>query len=243
VFFWVLVAMAWAAVAVCRQKRRSCLGWTDFTILFLARVYCHGLHRWRSTGFRHLPATGPALVICNHTCSADPTFLLGGSRRPLSFMVAREHFDIHPFTTWILTHMHCVKASRNGRDATSLRGALRCLAAGRPFTIFPEGNLSGVARKRLLPAKLGAAWLALVSRAPVYPVFIAGGPRTEKLVYSWLVPAAPPVRVMFGKAIDLSPYYGRLRNRQTLEEVSGHLMRHIAALNPDRRSQLASRAP
>jgi 1-acyl-sn-glycerol-3-phosphate acyltransferase len=241
VIFWLLVIVGWAAAAVFVQWRRSRLSWTDFKILFLARVYCHGLHRWRSKGFRHLPATGPALIISNHTCSADPTFLLGGSRRLLSFMVAREHFDIHPYTTWILTHMHCVKASRNGRDASSLRGALRCLSAGRPFTIFPEGNLSGVAKSRLLPAKLGAAWLALVTRAPVFPVYIAGGPRTEKLVYSWLVPASAPVRVYFGKAIDLSAYYGRPRNRRTLEEVSARLMQQIAALNPSCQQQRQER--
>ncbi len=238
---WAAAAMVWGFLAVLIRWRRSGLTLMEFAILFATRIVSQLVHRWRSKGFTHLPPAGPALVISNHTCSADPIFLLGGSPRMLSFLVAREHYDIHWFTTLLLNSMRCVKVTRNGRDSNSLRQGLRRLADGCVFTLFPEGGLSGIAKNRLLPGKPGIAWLALVSRVPVYPVFIAGGPRTEKLLYSWIVPAPTPVHVIFGKAIDLSAYYDRPRTRQVLEEVTAYLMRHIADLDPNKKKgRLAS---
>lgn len=231
----VLAGILWAVLAILWRWRRSGLSWIDFEILFVARIYSIFVHRWRSKGFTHLPATGPAIVVSNHTCSADPTFLLGGSRRMLSFLVAREHYDVHRFTTWLLNSMRCVKVSRDCVDPASLRRGLRSLAAGDVFTMFPEGGLSGVPHNRLLRGKLGAAWLALVTRVPVLPAYIAGGPRTEKLLYSWLRPAPRPVHVVFGRPIDLSDYYDKPRSRKVLEEVTARLMQHIAALDPERR--------
>jgi 1-acyl-sn-glycerol-3-phosphate acyltransferase len=96
--------------------------------------------------------------------------------------------------------------------------------------LFPEGNLSGVGRNRMVHAKPGAALLALRSRAPVIPVAIRGGPRTHKLLYSWLMPSPRATRAVFGKPIDLSAYYDRPRNRQTLEEVRDVIQRHVAEL-------------
>jgi 1-acyl-sn-glycerol-3-phosphate acyltransferase len=229
-----LAAILWAAGAIWRRWRRSGLSWIDFEILFVARIYSIFVHRWRSKGFPHLPASGPVLVVSNHTCSADPTFLLAGSGRMLSFLVAREHYDVHRFTTWLLNNMRCVKVSRGCPDPASLRRGLRRLAEGGVYTIFIEGGLSGVPHNRLLRGKPGAAWLALVSRVPVFPAYIAGGPRTEHLLYSWLRPAPRPVQVIYGKPIDLSPWYDQPRTRKVLEEVTAYLMQHIAALDPKR---------
>jgi 1-acyl-sn-glycerol-3-phosphate acyltransferase len=85
---------------------------------------------------------------------------------------------------------------------------------------------------RMLPGKGGAALIALRSRAPVYPAYIAGGPRTRELLQSWLRPSQVAVRVVFGPAIDLSKYYDRPINRKLLEEVTIYLMDHIKALRP-----------
>src|SRR5262249_14601415 len=113
----------------------------------------------------------------------------------------------------------------------ALRG-LRRLREGHLVCIFPEGNLSGVAKNRLRAGKHGAALLALRSRAPVYPAYIAGGPRTKHLLLAWLLPPPGRVRGGFGPAIDLSAYYDRPRTRQVLEEVTALLMDRIQALHP-----------
>jgi 1-acyl-sn-glycerol-3-phosphate acyltransferase len=202
-------------------------------IVGVVRVYTHLWHRWSSNGPAPLPAEGPALLIANHTCSADPTFLTAGSPRLLCFAVSREHFDLHPLARRLLEYLRCVPVARTGRDAGAARKLLRRLAEGRVVSLFPEGNLSGVARNCIRPGKHGAAFLALVTRVPVFPAYIAGGSRTERLLESWLWPSPRAVRVIYGPPVDLTPYYGRPRTRRLLEEVTTLLRQRILDLQPE----------
>ena len=56
----------------------------------------------------------------------------------------------------------------------------------------------GFARPEQVAGKPGMAMLALRANVPVYPVYIAGGPRTDQLLESWLLPSARGVRVTVG---------------------------------------------
>jgi 1-acyl-sn-glycerol-3-phosphate acyltransferase len=206
--------------------------WGAWFGLNLARFYTSLWHRWRSNRLAPFPDKGPALIISNHTCSADPTFLLSGSKRVFGFIVAREHFKLNRPFHWLLTWMRCVPVIRGGHDHVAVRTALRRLADGWMIGVFPEGGLSGVALDRLRPGKPGMSYLALKSRVPVYPAYIAGGPRTLKLLRSWLIPSKKPVHVIYGNPIDLSAYYDQPLTRKLLEEVTALLMAHIAALCP-----------
>ena len=206
-------------------------------MLGVARAYARLWHRWSSDGPSPVPVTGPALLVSNHTCSADPMFLLAGSARLIAFAVAREHVDVHPLARRLLNYTECVAVTRNGRDPGAARQLLRRLVDGRLVGIFPEGNLSGVAGRRLGKAKHGAAFLALVTRVPVFPVYIAGGPCTDQLLRSWLLPSPRPVRVYYGPAIDLAPYYGRPRTRRLLEEVTQCIQACILKLRPQKESK------
>ncbi len=230
--FWSFACVLIALGAVWRAKRRfSHMTWWEFLIVRGSYFYARILHRWSTNRPDPFPATGPAILVITHTCSADPTFLLAVCRRrSLCFLVANEFYDTHPIVTNVLDTMCCVRVKRGGHDPCALRTALRRLADGHLVCMFPEGNLSGVARNRLLQAKPGAALLALRSRAPVIPVAILGGPRTHQLLYSWLMPSPRSTRILFGEPIDLSTFYDKPRNRRTMEEVRDVIQRHIAEL-------------
>lgn len=227
---WPVACVIVVGICLVRAQARSGLSWLDFLILRGALVYCSFVHRWSANRRNPFPRTGPALILCNHTCSADATFLLAASNRTISFLVATEHFKIHPIAHAILRHMHCIPVVRTGHDPIALRRALRTLAQGDLVCLFPEGNLSGVALNRCRPAKPGVAFLALVSRLPVYPVHISGGPRTDQLLKSWILPTSHAVHVIFGKPILLTRYYGRPLSRPLIEEVTGYLMEQVARL-------------
>jgi 1-acyl-sn-glycerol-3-phosphate acyltransferase len=209
----------------------------DAFMLGVARCYARLWHRCSAHGPCPVPPTGPALLVSNHTCSADPMFLLAGSPRLISFAVAREHMEVHALVRGLLNYNQCVGVTRNGQDPGAARRLLRCLADGRLVAIFPEGNLSGVARRRPGQLRHGAAYLALVTRASVFPVYIDGGPRTDQLLRSWLLPSPRPVHVYYGPAVDLTPYYDRPRTRRLLEEVTQHLQASILKLRPLRESK------
>jgi 1-acyl-sn-glycerol-3-phosphate acyltransferase len=205
--------------------------WAEFAIIRGANAYARLWHRWSANRPCPFPETGPAIVVCSHTCSADPTFLLAVCRRPqLSFIVAHEFYRTHPLVTGVLDTMRCVAVKRGGRDPMALRQALRRLEDGLIVCLFPEGNLSGVARGRSIRAKAGAALLALRTRAPVIPVAIRGGPRTHHLLASWLLPSARGTHAVFGTPIDLSDYYDHPRGRATLEEIRDVIQQKVNAL-------------
>lgn len=229
---WSLAVTGIVVVLVLARKRRSGLPWVEFILLGVSRISVRLMHHWYTKGQAPIPAAGPALLYCNHTCSADPVFLVATLTRVPSFLVAQEHYGVHPRIFQLLEYLGAVPVRRDGCDPASLRKALSRLRNGRLVALFPEGNLSGVERGRLRSPKLGLAFLALVSRAPVYPIYIHGGPRTHHLLPSWILPSFRPLKLCFGPPVDLSMYFERPRTRASIEEVARYLMRQLEELRP-----------
>lgn len=232
---WSLLCVLLAIYGVLHAWIRSKMCWMDFLIMRGAFHYVRLWHRWSSNRPAPFPRAGPAVIVCNHTCSADPTFLLAACMRGPSFLVAHEHFNLHPVCFKILTHLKCVPVVRSGRDPVAARRALRRLDEGALVCLYPEGNLSGVALNTCRRPKHGMAYLALKKRVPVYPVCVTGGPRTDQLLRSWVFPSTTAVRIHFGPPIDLSAYYDRPLSRALLEEVADLIMSRVHAAAPGHR--------
>jgi 1-acyl-sn-glycerol-3-phosphate acyltransferase len=175
-----------------------------------------------------LPVRGPALVVANHPNHSDPAFLTSACVHPLSFLHARESFQT-PVLHRLFTRVGSIPVARTGRDVMAVREALRRLGQGEVIGVFPEGEVYPEGRPDRA-YKTGAAFLALRSRAPVYPARIVGGPRTRGPVRDWLWPS-DGVRVRLGAPIDLSAYYGRRIDHGLLAEVTRLLMSHVQALD------------
>jgi 1-acyl-sn-glycerol-3-phosphate acyltransferase len=226
---WVLVVYGLIAAGLLIAWRRSGQPALDFFCLGIMRLYARLYHNLWIRRQAELPATGPALIVANHTCSADPEFLQACCTRAMSFLIAEEYFDI-PGAGWLFRYMQCIPVARNGHDITSVRTALRRLRDGRLVCLFPEGSLSGTGRGRMRIAKRGAAYMALRSGVSVYPAFIVDGPQHTHVPSAWLLPSRGGV--VLGRPIDLSAYRGRRITRPLLEEVGALLVRHIIALDP-----------
>src|SRR5262249_18073041 len=136
--------------------RRSGLPLIDFLLLGWARAYAALWHRCTFNRRAGLPARGPALLVANHSCSADPAFVASGSGRLLSFVLAREYERL-PLFRHVFTYAGCVAVQRHGRDWVGLRQALRRLQEGRVVCIFPEGGLSFAGRPRAVRGRAGGA--------------------------------------------------------------------------------------
>jgi 1-acyl-sn-glycerol-3-phosphate acyltransferase len=191
------------------------------------------LNRWytklwcRNTSNRPpLGEQGAAILIANHTSPLDPALLQAGTDRVIGFLMARELFEVRSLN-WLYRRLGCIPVNRTGRDTAAAKAALRALARGDVLGIFPEGkmNLNG---KGLLDPLLGAALLALKSRAPVIPAYISGAVPGPSVVRPFFQRCR--TRVRFGPPIDLSAYYGRERDRQVLAEVGRLFMSAVAQL-------------
>jgi 1-acyl-sn-glycerol-3-phosphate acyltransferase len=159
----------------------------------LAVLLMRLLFRLEGRGTEYVPAQGPVLLVANHSSLLDPPLVGGVAPRQLSFMAKAELFRV-PLFGALIRRLNARPVRREGADAGALRTALRVLQEGGVLLMFPEGTRGPEGALR--EPKPGAAMLAVMSGAPVVPVFIQGSGR------AWprgrTLPRPAKVRVTFG---------------------------------------------
>ena len=106
--------------------------------------------------------------------------------------------------------------------------------------MLPEGKIN-MTERLLLPARPGAALVALRARVPMIPCYIAGAPY-DRVPWSPFFMAAR-VTIHFGQPLDLAEFFGREQDENVHEEVLRRAMKAIAALagQPDFEPRIAGR--
>ena len=125
--------------------------------------------RVRVHGARHIPKSGPVILAANHIGLLDGPALVALTKRLTFAMVKREAFS--GAVGQFLMHVGQISLNRREIDPQAIRRAVQVLRAGKLLAVFPEGVRSG---GEVAWAKGGAAYLAMVSGAPIVPVAILG---------------------------------------------------------------------
>ncbi|WP_353981159.1 MFS transporter [Salinicola endophyticus] len=103
------------------------------------------VYRLRFRDRHHIPATGPALVVCNHVSFMDALVLGGACPRPLRFMMDRPIYE-SPWLNWFFRIAGAIPVDSDRRDPGGVRRALdevsRALCHDEVVMIFPEGRLT-----------------------------------------------------------------------------------------------------
>ena len=181
-----------------------------------------------SRGREHVPATGPVLLVANHSSLLDPPLVGGMVPRQVSFMAKEELFRV-PLLGPLIRRLNARPVRREGADASALRTSLRVLQEGGVLLVFPEGTRGPEGTLR--EPKAGVGMLAALSGAPVVPVFVEGSgrawPRGRRL------PRPAKVTVTFGppKVFERKDAEGRKRD---YEAVSREMMAAIGRLASSR---------
>lgn len=186
------------------------------------------LMRWMfdltTVGRHHVPPTGPVLLVSNHSSILDPPLVGGAAARQLSFLAKAELFDIPGFGR-LIRGLNARPLRREGADASALREALRMLGEGRALLVFPEGTRGPEGELR--PPKAGAGMLAVLSGAPVVPVYVSGSgqawPRGRRF------PRRSRVTVTFGPPLVFEGREGAARKERYVEATRA-MMTAIARL-------------
>ena len=136
---------------------------------------------------------GPTILISNHTSVFDyAVYLFVFFSRTLRFQMAELLFQ-KPFLGWLLRRLGGIEVDRPGYDFGFMQQSLSVLEKGGVVGVFPESRLPLPGEERPLPFKISAAYLALMSGAPIIPVATNGSYfRKER------------ARVIIGKPIDAS---------------------------------------
>jgi 1-acyl-sn-glycerol-3-phosphate acyltransferase len=174
---------------------------------YFLRLLCRGvarvLYRLRVSGAAHIPARGPAVLVCNHVSFVDWLMLSAASDRPIRF-VMHHTFMKMPACARLFRDAKVIPISSQNEDPRLMEEAFQrishALRGGELVCLFPEGKLTldgEVARFRR-----GIERIVANDAVPVVPMHLEGlwgsvfsrrAPRrfkpTRRLV--WLSIAAP----------------------------------------------------
>ena len=134
--------------------------------------------RPKAFGTDHVPEEGPAILASNHLSYADWLFMPLTLNRRVTFVAKAEYFTTPGIKGWFQKKFFSgagqVPIDRSGANAAegAMKSAMKILAEGDLFGIYPEGTRSHDGR--LYRGKTGVARLALETGAPVIPCAVVG---------------------------------------------------------------------
>jgi 1-acyl-sn-glycerol-3-phosphate acyltransferase len=231
----VLAPLIWLVVALARSR----LNPLQFVLWGLSYLLCKFL--WRARWQNKLPLRDDqgAVIVCNHRSSVDPFFVQMATGRKVHWMVARE-FCEHPAFGWFLRACEVIPTNRGGIDTAATKGAIRIVSQGGLMGMLPEGRIN-MTEEILLPARPGAALVALRAKVLVVPCYIGGAPYRRTAWSPFFMPAR--VKIKFGEPIDLSEFHDREGEAGVPAEAMLRILKALATLGgqPDFQPQLAGR--
>ena len=147
----------------------------EFLVRFVAWLLVSTFYRVRTEGVEHIPAEGPALLVCNHVSFVDAVVLMGQSPRPIRFVMDLGIFRI-PFLAWFFKAAGAIGIASAKTEPVVFAKANALIDAalqdGELVCIFPEGRITDTGD--LYPFRQGAMRIVERNRVPVVPMALRG---------------------------------------------------------------------
>ncbi len=116
-----------------------------------------------------IPVEGPLIIAANHLSHIDPAFIMTATKRPVSYLSKKEHFDSR-LRRLIFKQVGVIPVDREAGGIEGLKEAIKILKNDGAIGIFPEGTRSKDGK--MGQGKTGVARLAAMTGAAVVPVAI-----------------------------------------------------------------------
>jgi 1-acyl-sn-glycerol-3-phosphate acyltransferase len=166
------------------------------------------------------PSRGPVVVAANHIGVIDGPLMAIFAPRPVHALTKREMFDGR--LAGFLRLVGQVPVDRLHTDPEAIRTSLRILEAGGAVGVFPEGTRGDGELRTFKP---GAAYLAMVSGAPVVPITFLGT-REPGGSSGSLPPRGTRIDLVVGRpfTVERAPWP---RTREQIGATNALLARHV----------------
>lgn len=191
--------------------------------------------RYRVIGSEHLPQR-PSVVLAKHQ-SAWETIALQRILPPICYVLKKELLRI-PFFGWGLAQMPGISidraAGKEALDQVVEQGRQR-LAEGFWVVVFPEGTRVAPGLKRRY--KVGGAWLAAHTGAPVVPIAHNAGEFWARRAFR---KRPGEITVSIGPAIDTTGLAADEINRRAEAWIEGEMRRLFPRHYAGRREKKAA---
>ncbi|MEV0234444.1 lysophospholipid acyltransferase family protein [Nonomuraea sp. NPDC050786] len=195
-------------------------------VKFAAAPLAQAMCRPHISGAAHVPRSGPAILAANHLSVLDSFLLPALLPRHVTFTAKNEYFDGNPVSGFFMRLGGSLPIDRDSAHAAQamLDAAAELLERGELFGIHPEGTRSPDGR--LYRGKVGVAWLALKTGAPVLPVALTG---TEKVLpVGSKVPRPARIGITIGAPLRFEGDHTKARDRR---QVTDEIMAAIQKLS------------
>ena len=188
--------------------------------------------RARVTGLENFPANGPVIVASNHLSFLDSIIISAMMPRRVAFLAKAEYVNTPgprgKMMKAFFEAVDIIPVNRSDRSESlkALDIALEKLQEGKVFGIYPEGTRSRDGY--LYRGKIGVAWLAHMTGAPVVPVGLIGTDRLQKPGSNMIYPRRFTIRV--GKPL----YFEKIGETMTGKQrrvTTDTIMNEIAQLS------------
>jgi 1-acyl-sn-glycerol-3-phosphate acyltransferase len=160
------------AARAARAVRRSAFWWNLSKYIVLG--CCKLWFRLRVEGRERVPASGPVLLVANHSSYLDPPLVGISNRRWVGFL-AQVGLASFPPLRWWMAQMGVTLIDRNAPSKDAMRLVADALSQGEVVGIFPEGTRSRDGS--VGPFRTGVEFLVRRTGATVVPVGIDGASR------------------------------------------------------------------
>lgn len=188
---------------------------------------------WRGT--QHLDIDSGMVLAANHISWFDPiviSHVLWDNGRPPRFLAKDALFEV-PVVGWILTNAGQIPVVRGTKDAAAaVEAAVDAAVAGECVVVYPEGTITKDPDLWPMPAKTGAARIALTAGVPVIPMAHWGAQEVMG-PYRKEFKAFPrkKMRVLIGPPVDLDDLRGDGEpNAETLHKATDRVTAAITDL-------------
>lgn len=143
----------------------------EYLLRFASWIVTHAVYRFRVQGGDHIPATGAALLACNHVSYVDALLIAAASPRPIRFLMDHRIFAT-PLLGWLFRLAKAIPIAPQREDPAAyeraFEAACRALDEGELVGIFPEGAITRDGQ--LQPFKGGVMRILRTHPVPVVPL-------------------------------------------------------------------------
>lgn len=117
----------------------------EYLLRFVAWVLSRFVYRFDVKGEEHIPAQGPAVLVCNHVSFIDAVLLMAASPRPIRFIMDHRIFRV-PVLGWLFKLARAIPVASQREDPRAYERAfvqaVQVLREGDLLAIFPEGAIT-----------------------------------------------------------------------------------------------------
>ncbi len=119
-----------------------------------------------------LPRRGAFILAPNHLSLVDPVFTSLAAHENVRYLAVDELFGRSRFFDSLTGFWGAIPLSRQGIPWSAIQAAIRTIQADRPVGVYPESRRTDYWGES--PPAAGAAWLALLTGAPLFPLAVEG---------------------------------------------------------------------